>query len=140
MSSELVGHVRELLAPLGAVRARRMFGGWGFYVDGVFLALMADGRLYLKADAVSQPRFEACGCEPFVFESSRGAVRMSYWSAPHEAMESPALMLPWSRLALEAALRARAPTAARSSTAANHAQPAARPASQRARTPGGRRG
>jgi DNA transformation protein len=33
---------------------------------------------------------------------------MSYWTVPAEAMESPALMQPWARLAISAALRARA--------------------------------
>ena len=32
---------------------------------------------------------------------------MNYYSAPDEAMESPQLMAPWARLALEAALLAR---------------------------------
>jgi DNA transformation protein and related proteins len=36
-----VDHCAELLAPLGAVRVKRMFGGWGLYVDDIFLALIA---------------------------------------------------------------------------------------------------
>ncbi len=109
---ELVEHCRELLAPQGAVRVKRMFGGHGFYVDELFIALIAFGRLYLKADALTRERFEAAGCEPFVYESQTGgqrkAVTMGYFTAPEDAMESPALMQPWARLALEAALRARA--------------------------------
>ncbi|MFD0740474.1 hypothetical protein ACFQZQ_14410 [Lysobacter koreensis] len=30
---------------------------------------------------------------------------MSYWSAPEAALDSPQAMLPWARLALQAALR-----------------------------------
>ncbi len=118
--TELVEHCRELLAPLGAVRVKRMFGGHGFYVDELFLALIAFGRLYLKADADSRPRFEAAGCQPFVYEGQGKPVTMSYFTAPEDAMESPALMQPWARLALEAALRARAAK-----------KPAARPARPR---------
>lgn len=105
---ELVEHCRELLAPLGAVRARRMFGGHGFYIDELFVALIAFGRLYLKADAITRGRFEAAGCEPFVYDGHGKPVTMGYFTAPDDAMESPALMQPWARLALEAALRARA--------------------------------
>ena len=106
--SELVEHCRELLAPLGAVRVKRMFGGHGFYVDELFIALIAFGRLYLKADASTRARFEAAGCEPFVYDGKGKPVTMSYFTAPEDAMESPAFMQPWARLALEAALRARA--------------------------------
>lgn len=106
--TELVAHCRELLAPLGAARSRRMFGGHGFYVDDLFVALIAFGRLYLKADEHSRGRFEAAGCAPFVYDGKGKPVTMGYFTAPEDAMESPALMQPWARLALEAAVRARA--------------------------------
>ena len=103
-----VSHCLELLDLLGAVRAKRMFGGWGLYVDDVFIALIAGDRLYLKADAQNKPAFEAAGCEPFVYDAKTKAVVMSYWSAPPDALDSPALMLPWARRALQAALQSRA--------------------------------
>jgi DNA transformation protein and related proteins len=160
MATALVEHCLELLAPLGTVRARRMFGGHGLYCDDLFFALIALDRLYLKTDAVSQPAFAAAGCEPFVYLSpprpplrgdrppgpQRGPfvaqgeqgnlgqpgislgqgkrVTMSYWTAPPAAMESPAEMQPWARLALAAALRARAakPSAAPRKARAQPAQ------------------
>jgi DNA transformation protein and related proteins len=108
VNNEMVDHCLELLAPLGAVRARRMFGGHGIYCDDLFFALIAAERLYLKVDAQTRPTFEAAGCEPFVYSARTGAIAMGYWSVPAEAMESPALMRPWARQALSAALRARA--------------------------------
>jgi DNA transformation protein and related proteins len=105
---EFVTHCLELLAPLGATRARRMFGGHGLYVDDLFVALIASDRLYLKTDAQTRPRFEAAGCEPFVYDSKDKSVSLGYFSAPDDAMESPAYMQPWGRLAFEAALRAKA--------------------------------
>ena len=105
---EFVAHCRELLAPLGAVRVRRMFGGWGLYVDDLFVAIIAFERLYLKADEAARPRFQAAGCEPFVYDAKGKGVSLGYWSSPDEALESPALMQPWARLALQAALAARA--------------------------------
>jgi DNA transformation protein len=114
-TSEFAAHCAELLGKLGPVRIKRMFGGHGFYVDEVFVALASDDRLYLKVDAQTRPRFEAAGCEPFVYDSAGKQVSLGYWTAPDDAMESPALMLPWTRLAMEAALRARNAKPARSS-------------------------
>ena len=136
MSQDLVEHCLELLAPLGAVRARRMFGGHGLYCDDLFFALIAYQRLFLKVDAHTQPAFAGAGCEPFVYRlpprpplrgvrppegeqgslgrpgaslgARSGATSMGYWSVPAEALESPAMMQPWARQALAAALRARA--------------------------------
>jgi DNA transformation protein and related proteins len=104
-----VAHVLELLAPLGPVRSRRMFGGHGLYLDTLFIALIADERLYLKADGATRPAFERAGCTPFAYSrSDQSAVTLSYWSAPDDALDSPQGMAPWARLALAAALRAKA--------------------------------
>jgi len=107
-----IAHCLELLAPLGAVRARRLFGGHGLYLDDLMFALVADEQLYMKVDALSLAQWQAAGGRPFVYEMRRAAepqrTAMSYWTPPDEAMESPGLMQPWARRALEAALRARA--------------------------------
>lgn len=97
----------EMLSPLGPVRVRRMFGGQGLYVDDLFVAIIDDGQLFLKADDVTRGRFDAAGCIHFTFPNKDGEpVVTSYRRPPEDALESPPLMLPWARLALEAALRA----------------------------------
>jgi DNA transformation protein len=140
-SSEFVTHCLELLGALGQVRAKRMFGGHGLYVDERFIALIIGETLYLKTDDETRPRFEAAGSVPFDYATRDGQrVVMAYWAAPQDAMESPALMLPWARLAMASALRAaasRRPAAARSSAAtprnpASTSPAAGRPAKRRA--------
>jgi DNA transformation protein and related proteins len=99
----------ELLTSVGEVRSRRMFGGYGLYVDDVFVAIIAGETLYLKVDDQTRPSFEAEGSKCFEY-TARGGKRqaLGFWTVPPEAMDSPRLMQPWARLALEAALRARA--------------------------------
>ena len=58
-------HVLDLMAALGPVTARRMFGGFGIYLDGVMFALIADDILYLKVDDRTRPDYEAAGSAPF---------------------------------------------------------------------------
>ena len=100
-------HVVETLRSFGAVTARRMFGGWGLYHQGVFFALVFGDVLYLKADEENRADFEALGLEPFAFESKRaaGTILTSYRRAPDEALERPEVMARWARSALGAALR-----------------------------------
>jgi DNA transformation protein len=115
-ANEFASHCLELLAPLGAARSKRMFGGYGLYVDDLFIALIAFERLYLKVDAQTRAAFEAAGCEPFVYDGKGKSVTMSYFTAPEQAIESAHEMLPWARLAFGAALRARAAKAATKSS------------------------
>lgn len=105
---EIVTHAQELFAPLPGLRVKPMFGGWGFYSEELFFALVAFDNLYLKADAASQGPFEAAGSQPFRYTHPDGRVAtMGYWTAPEEALESPAAMAPWARSALDCALRHR---------------------------------
>lgn len=137
----------ELLAPLGPVRARAMFGGKGVYVDGLFVAIIDNDQLFLKADDTTRERFVAAGCRPFTYPTKDGErMVMSYYQPPEDALESPPLMRPWARLALEAALRAanaRKPAAAKKKPAAAQKtvakQTAAKKASAAKKTPAKRR-
>jgi DNA transformation protein len=97
--------LHELLEPLGLISTRRMFGGHGVYCDGLFIAIVIDGRLYLKVDEQTRSAFVAAGCAPFVYEGQKKPIEMSYWNAPEEALDSPEQMQPWARLAIAAALR-----------------------------------
>lgn len=124
---EFIAYCVELLVGIGAPRVRRMFGGHGFYVDDVVIAIAGRERLYLKVDALTRPQFEAAGGEPFVVSAATHVVALGYFSAPDEAMESAPLMQPWARLALAAALRARAAKAPASKRVAK-ARPSKGPA------------
>ncbi len=40
--NDFVHHVSELLAPAGHVVTKRMFGGHGVYIDGLFMAIILE--------------------------------------------------------------------------------------------------
>ena len=105
---EFVAHVLELLAPLGTITARRMFGGHGVYCGGVFIAIVANDSLYLKTDEASRAEFEHAGCESFTYRRHGKTASLNFHRAPDEALDAPHLMKPWARIALAAALRSRA--------------------------------
>lgn len=106
--SGFIEHLRELFAPRAQFEARRMFGGWGIYLDGLMCGLVADGQLYLKTSADSRAAFEAAGSAPFVYTGQARPITMSYWSAPEDALESPEAMAPWAERAQQASRAAAA--------------------------------
>ena len=109
---EFVQHCLDLLASAGPCVAKRMFGGWGISTGGLTLAILADlghgERLWLKADDTTVATFEAAGCQRFTYLAKGQPKSVNYFSAPEDAMESPALMRPWATRALDAAVRAQA--------------------------------
>jgi DNA transformation protein and related proteins len=104
--ADFANYCSELLSSAGRVHGKRMFGGYGLYVDNVFVAIVAGETLYLKTDEQTQQKFAGARCTPFQF-TARGKQQVtSYWSAPAEAMDSAEAMAPWARLAIESAMRA----------------------------------
>lgn len=99
-------HVLDLLEPLGPVSARRMFGGYGIYLDRTMFALIAHDTLFLKVDDGSRAEFEALGLEPFRYTKKGKSYQMSYHAAPEDALEDAELLRDWARKAVDAAMRA----------------------------------
>ena len=105
--SEFVDYLPELFLELGSVSTRKMFGGYGIFYDGLMIGLVADQRLYLKADSQSAPIFSESGLSQFQYPKGDKLVGMSYYLAPEEALEDPSEMREWAQIAYEAALRSR---------------------------------
>ena len=98
-------YLHEVLADFGPITTRRMFGAHGIYRDGLMFGLWAQGRLYLKTDALNQPEFVAVQSEPFTFEQRGKPVKLSYWRAPEFIFDDRALATAWAQSAFDAALR-----------------------------------
>ena len=106
-SSEFVAFVLESLQPLGGMSARRMFGGWGVYKDGVMFALVTDDQLYLKVDDGNRAAYDDAGLPHFTYTQKGKPIRMSYREAPPDGFEDPGILCAWARESHAAALRAK---------------------------------
>ena len=104
--SEFITYLLEQLAPLGDVRARAMFGGFGIYRGERMFALVADDALYIKVDEVNRADFETRGLLPFRYEMRGERKQMNYWQPPVEAMDDREMLCEWAQKGVEAADRA----------------------------------
>ncbi|WP_119679044.1 TfoX/Sxy family protein [Indioceanicola profundi] len=109
-SRDYVNYLLELLAPLGEVKARAMFGGYGLSLDGLTFALVADDVLYFKVDEANRPAYTALGLKPFVPFPDKPDQTMGYHPPPETVFDDTDELLSWARPALEAAMRAKAKT------------------------------
>src|SRR5262249_6924469 len=84
-----------------------MFGGAGVFAEGMMVALVTDGVIYLKADEQTVPAFEREGLGPFSYmRRGEEAAVMSYWRMPERLYDDPEELAQWARAALETARRA----------------------------------
>ena len=120
VSDDFREFVLEQLAGAGKVAARRMFGGYGLYLDELFFALIDDDSLYFKTDDSTRPRFEAAGSRQFRPFADRPNAVMAYWEVPAEVLEDAEQLRAWAREAIAAALAARSRRSARRRRPAGH--------------------
>jgi DNA transformation protein len=96
-----------LFSPLGDVTVRQMFGGHGVYLNEMHFSILAWNEIYLKADAINEQVFIQNRCRRFSYMRKTQLSHLNYYAAPDEVFEDRAALVRWSRLALDAALRAR---------------------------------
>jgi DNA transformation protein and related proteins len=104
---KFVDFLLERFSLLGKATVKSMFGGYGFYCDGLFFAIYDQQHVYLKGDAETIPAFEARGLpafQPFPDQS----MTMKYWRAPAEMLEDDDALRLWAGGALAVARRAAA--------------------------------
>lgn len=106
-NAELKLLLEEMLTPLGPVMVKRMFGGFGVFLDGLMFGLVTDDQLYLKTGEGGRSMFEAEGLGPFTYTKKGGpAVLTSYYRAPERLLDDQDEMLEWARAAHRAAVDA----------------------------------
>jgi DNA transformation protein and related proteins len=107
-SKEFIEFLHEVFESFGPIQAKRMFGGYGIYHDGLMFSLVIDNQLYLKSDAENRSFFEAQGLGPFIYNMKGKAVQLSYHQAPEAMLDERELAAQWARRSWDAALRAQA--------------------------------
>lgn len=112
--------IAELLAPVGPVAIKRMFGGAGVYAEGVAFAILDDDVMYFKVDDTTRPKFETAGMGPFTYTSKSGQHALtSYFRCPEQLFDEPDELNAWAREAILVAKRAAAATKPKAKTAPN---------------------
>jgi len=99
----------DQLAPLGALRARRFFGGQGIVHGDVQFAMILGGVLYLRVDAPLAALMQARGAQPFVYGTRKRDVTVSsYYAVPEDCLDEPEVLVDWARRSLAVAQQKRA--------------------------------
>ncbi|CAA6603533.1 Competence-specific gene regulator [Rhodospirillaceae bacterium LM-1] len=114
-SAGFADYVCEQLEGLGRVQAKRMFGGFGLYLNSPMFALIADDELYLKADESNRETLLRLGGKPFKpFENK--PMMMPYISVSADILDDAEALADLAKDALRAAAAAKQPARARPGT------------------------
>jgi len=95
--------VLDQLRALPDVRARAMFGAYGLYQGEAFFAILDEGRLFFKTDALSQADYTARGMEPFTYQAKGRVLTMGYHEVPPDVLENAPELVAWAQRAISVA-------------------------------------
>ena len=102
----LYAWLEEALEPMGRLSLRKMMGGATLYLDGIIFAIMVEGELWLKSDAVADPFWDAVAPERFTVTFRDGSIdQMNYRRAPSDVYDDADELQRLVNVALEAGRR-----------------------------------
>lgn len=105
-STQFCDYLFDLLAPLGVLDTRRMFGGLSLRCNDTHFAMIMHDRLYLVADEPLRERLIDAGGAIFSYEKQGKRVNVPrFVQVPDEMLEDGDDLLDFARAALDVALR-----------------------------------
>lgn len=103
--AEFIAFLEDQLCALPAVHTKAMFGGYGIYSDGVFFAIIHQGRVYFRVDDATRVEYEEAGMGPF--KPSAKQTMRTYYEVPPDALDNPNRLIQLAESALAASCAAK---------------------------------
>lgn len=105
INEDLANYIKDQLSAFGNFESKKMFGGVGYFREGLMFGLLGKDVFHLKADDHNRADYEAKGKKAFMStEKKKG---MPYYEVPAEVLEDKDQLKVWAGKAYEAAVRAK---------------------------------
>lgn len=93
-ATEMADQLIEKLQSSGAIRAKKMFGGYGLFHDSKMFGLISsEGQVYFKVTEENRSRYENVGAEKYG--------KMPYYSVSQKIIDDPNSLQEWAQEAIE---------------------------------------
>jgi DNA transformation protein len=80
--------VYDCLGYIPGITSRAMFSGFGIYLEGKIIAIIADGELYFKGNKELKEKYKKDGYYPFSYDRNGKTAEMNYISVKIEDLEN----------------------------------------------------
>ncbi|MBK8504784.1 MAG: TfoX/Sxy family protein [Saprospiraceae bacterium] len=103
VKEEFVNYINDQLSNFAPFETKKMFGGIGFFKDGLMFAMIGGNTFRLKVDDSNQNDFEKRGMTPYQNDSKKKG--MPYWEVPLEVIEDKTELKKWAGKAFQVATK-----------------------------------
>ncbi|WP_162046745.1 TfoX/Sxy family DNA transformation protein [Vibrio taketomensis] len=84
MDKPILKDSMRLFEPLGRIKSRSMFGGFGIFADETMFALVVHNKLHIRADSTLRKQFKQLGFEPYIYHKRGFPVVTKYFALSEE--------------------------------------------------------
>lgn len=98
-------YIDDQLNGLEGLYSKKMFGGVGYFIDGVIFGLIAGEVFRLKADESTIPRYSNFGMSGYEIPGKN--MTMPYFQVPDKIIEDKDELKKWSLEALEISIQSK---------------------------------
>ncbi len=89
--------IEDCLKDLRGLTARKMFGGYGLYLNHKICGIISKDRLYLKTDETNRKDFERYNMKPFTYAPEK--TLKTYYEVPSHLLEDGEKLVQWIQIA-----------------------------------------
>ena len=105
VNEDYLTFVQDQLSGTDPFETKKMFGGIGFFRDGIMFGMIGGGVLRLRVNDNTKPKYEAAGMEPLKSKSGKGG--MPYYEVPQGILEDQKELANWANEAFQVAVEAK---------------------------------
>ena len=83
----------KLFEPIGKIKSRSMFGGFGIFANDIMFALVINNKLHIRDERNEFLDYETQNMKPYVYKKSGFPVITKYYAIPECLWETPDKLL-----------------------------------------------
>lgn len=104
VNEDFLLYIQDQLAGVAPTESKKMFGGIGFFKDGLMFGMIANNIFRLKMGPANLPDFKSFGMEPMYSKDKKSS--LPYYQVPTEVLEDQTQLTFWAQKAIQIALDA----------------------------------
>ncbi len=101
LNEDYLEFIQDQLSDLQPLEVKKMFGGAGFFKEGLMFGLLGKGVFRLKVDESNRKNFEDRGMTALGADTKKKG--MPYWEVPVDVLENKPNLTQWALKSFEVA-------------------------------------
>ncbi|MEQ9220182.1 MAG: TfoX/Sxy family protein [Cyclobacteriaceae bacterium] len=100
---DYLNFLKDQLSGIGEFETKKMFGGHGFFKDGLMFGMLGSGIFRLKVDESNEQDYIDKGMKPYYSDKKKKG--MPYWEVPADVLENRTELSKWALKSVSIAIK-----------------------------------